>query len=61
MESHLRYISRFHPGTSHNVNYEFNFLSISTQCRLGGFFIFYTYKIKRPQGRKAGTEYVRRK
>ena len=21
MESHLRYISRFHPGTSHNVNY----------------------------------------
>ena len=29
--SHPRYISRFHPGTSHNVNYEFYFLSISTQ------------------------------
>ena len=39
----------------------FNFHSIYIQCRLGGFFIFYTYKIKRPQGRKAGTEYVRRK
>lgn len=56
--SHLQYILHYHPGTSHNVNYGFNFHSIHIQCRLGGFFISYTYKTNRPQGRKAGTGYV---
>lgn len=31
---------------------------IKDKSALGGFFISYTYKIKRPQGRKAGTGYV---
>ena len=37
-----------------------NFHSIYIQCRLGGFFISYTYKTKRPKGRKAGTGCVQK-
>ena len=43
-----RYILRFHRRTSHNVNYEFNFLSITTQFtfNVGGVDFLYSIPTK---------------
>ena len=51
--SHLQCILQFHPGTSHNVNYEFNFLSISTQFTFNVGWVDFLYSIPTKNARRA--------